>query len=58
MPIRVLQLTGPCAVPFPIEKQTLLRIALLHVLQPDVNVYVIVVKKVGPYLSLPNVEFR
>eukprot|EP00884_Botryococcus_braunii_P019661 jgi/Botrbrau1/6379/Bobra.0098s0036.2 len=41
-----LQIFGPCAIPFTIEKQTLLRLALLTVLEMDINVHVVRVKRV------------
>eukprot|EP00884_Botryococcus_braunii_P016087 jgi/Botrbrau1/3161/Bobra.0070s0126.1 len=41
-----LEIFGPCAVPFGLEKQTLLREALLVVLERDINSNVILVKAV------------
>lgn len=47
MPTVCSQIFGPCAVPFGLEKQTLLRIALQEVLRPEVNIYVSMVKMVS-----------
>lgn len=41
------QIFGPCAVPFHLEKQTLLREALQVVLERDVAVNIVLIKKVG-----------
>lgn len=41
-----LQIFGPCAIPFGLEKQTLLRVALQEVLREEVNIYVSMVKMV------------
>lgn len=46
MPNVCSQIFGPCAIPFGLEKQTLLRLALQEVLRPEVNIYVSMVKKV------------
>lgn len=48
------QIFGPCAIPFLIEKQTLLKVALMEVLRDVLNVYTANVKQVGnpPSISL------
>lgn len=41
-----LQITGPCAVPFTIEKQTLLQLSLPVAMKDDLNIYSVKVKEV------------
>lgn len=40
------QIFGPCAIPFSLEKQTLLRAALPSVLERDINVNIVLIKEV------------
>jgi hypothetical protein len=46
-----LQLFGPCAVPFAIEKQTLLKLALMKVVEEDLNLYLVNISSVSLGLS-------
>jgi hypothetical protein len=43
------QVFGACAIPFTIEKQTLLRLALPEVLEREINVYYAMVRQVSPF---------
>jgi hypothetical protein len=44
--VMVLQVVGPCAVPFTLEKQTALRVSLINLLGPVLNVFHTAVKQV------------
>lgn len=46
------QIFGPCAIPFGLEKQTLLRVALQEVLRAEVNIYESLLKEVRAWPCL------
>jgi hypothetical protein len=48
----VVQIFGPCAMPFSVEKQTLLREALAAVLDRVIDIYIIRVSQVLASLAL------